>query len=71
MFKLTDILGMLPVVGPVISKLPEFKKVFDGIVSTFGEKDQSVLKAAYADLMAENDAGHQRLQDKLREAAKR
>lgn len=71
MFKLTDILEMLPVVGPVIAKLPVFKGVFDQIVSTFGEKDQAVLKDAYADLMAENDAGHARLQAKLREAARR
>lgn len=71
MFKITDILGMLPVVGPAIAKLPEFKAVFDQIVSTFGESDQAVLKDAYADLMAENDAGHDRLQAKLAAAARR
>lgn len=71
MFKLTDVLGMLPVVGPIVAKLPEFKKVYDQIVGTFGEKDQQVLKNAYADLMADNDAGHKRLQDKLAAAAKK
>jgi len=70
-FKITDILGMLPVVGPAIAKLPEFKKVFDQIVSTFGEKDQEVLKNAYSALMEENDTGHDRLQAKLAAAAKR
>jgi hypothetical protein len=70
MFKLADILSMLPVVGPAISKLPEFKNVFDQIVSTFGEKDQDVLKEAYEDLMKENDDGHARLQAKLAAAAR-
>lgn len=71
MFNLTSILKLLPVVGPVIGALPEFKEVFDQIVSTFSEKDQDTLKAAYADLMAENDEGHKRLQEKLAAASKR
>mgnify|MGYP003443231010 CR=1 FL=1 len=71
MFKLTDILGMLPVIGPAVAKLPEFKAVFDQIVDTFGEQDQDVLKGAYADLIDENDAGHARLQEKLAAAAQR
>jgi hypothetical protein len=65
MFKLPDILALLPVVGPLIGKLPEFVAVFDQIVGTFNEDDQAILKDAYEDLMAENDAGHARLQAKL------
>src|SRR6478735_5821021 len=46
MFDLKSILGLLPVVGPAVAALPEFKKVYDQIVDTFHEKDQAVLKAA-------------------------
>lgn len=69
MFELTSILKLLPVVGPAVAALPAFRAVYDQIVATFGEKDQATLKAALADLMADNDAGHERLQAKLREAA--
>lgn len=71
MFDLKSILGLLPAVGPVVAALPEFKKVYDQIVGTFKEDDQEVLKSAYADIMADNDEGHARLQAKLAEAAKR
>ena len=71
MFDLTSILKLLPAVGPAVAALPEFKKVFDQIVGTFKERDQTVLKAAYEDIMADNDAGHARLQSKLAEAEKR
>ena len=71
MFNLTSILKLLPVVGPVVAALPEFKSVFDQIVGTFGEHDQATLKAAYADIMADNDEGHRRLQDKLLAASRR
>jgi hypothetical protein len=70
-FNLTDILKLLPAVGPVVAALPEFKKIYDDIVGTFKEQDQEVLREAYADLMAENDEGHARLQAKLAEAANR
>lgn len=71
MFNLSSILKLLPVVGPVVAALPEFKAVYDQIVSTFSTKDQAVLKDAYEDLMADNDEGHARLQAKLAEAANR
>lgn len=71
MFNLQSILGLLPAVGPVVAALPEFKKVYDQIVSTFKEDDQAVLKEAYADIMADNDEGYARLDAKLAEASKR
>jgi hypothetical protein len=61
----------LRVVGPVAAAMPEFKALYDQIVATFHERDQATLKEAYADLVADNDAGHARLQDKLAAAAKR
>jgi hypothetical protein len=69
MFDLTSILKLLPVVGPVAAALPEFKAVYDKIVATFHERDQGVLREAYADLVADNDAGHARLQAKLAAAS--
>lgn len=62
---LASILQLLPAVGPVVAALPEFKAVFDQIVSTFQSKDQITLKLAYTELMKENDEGHRRLQEKL------
>lgn len=69
MFDLVSVLKLLPTVGPVIAALPEFKKVYDQIAASFAEKDQQTLQEAYRDLMAENDEGHARLQEKLMVAA--
>lgn len=71
MFSLSSILSLLPAVGPVVAALPQFKEVYDQIVATFDTDDQAVLRDAYEDIMADNDEGHARLQDKLAEAAKR
>jgi hypothetical protein len=70
-FDLASILKLLPAVGPVVATLPEFRKVYNQIVATFNEKDQSVLIEAYGDLIEDNDAGHARLQAKLADAANR
>lgn len=71
MFDLSSILKLLLAVGPVVAALPEFKAVYDQIVGTFGDKDEAALKEAYADLIADNDEGHARLQAKLAKAATR
>ncbi len=71
MFDISSILKLLPVVGPVVAAAPEFKKIYDQIVATFDDDaDQDQLKEAYKDIIADNDAGHKRLQDKLAAAAK-
>ena len=70
-FDLSTMLGLLPAIGPVVAAIPQFKAIFDQIVDTFDEDDQVVLKDAYADLMADNDEGHARLQAKLAAAVKR
>lgn len=69
MFDLLSVLKLLPTVGPVVAALPEFITIFEKIVSTFKEKDQVTLRAAYVALMKENDDGHKRLQEMLRIAA--
>lgn len=66
-----SVLKLLPAIGAVKAALPEFQAVFEQIVGMFGERDQAVLRAAYLDLMADNDTGHARLQAKLADAAKR
>ncbi len=71
MFDLSKLLSLLPVVGPVIAAAPEFKSIWDTAVSMLHPADQATAKAAYHDLMADNDEGHARLQAKLAEAAKR
>lgn len=71
MFNLESVLKLLPAVGPVVAALPEFKRIFDDVVATFGTNDQATLKGAYADLIADNDEGHARLQEKLAAAARR
>lgn len=71
MFSLDAILKLLQAVGPIAAALPDFKKVYDQIVGTFATNDQATLKEAYADLIADNDEGHARLQAKLADAAKR
>jgi len=65
MFDLSKLLNLLPVVGPVIAAAPEFKEIWDQAVSTLHPKDQATAKEALADLIADNDAGHLRLQQKL------
>lgn len=70
-FDLSTVLGLLPAIGPVVAAIPQFKAVFGQIVDTFDEDDQATLKEAYADLIADNDEGHARLQAKLSAAAKR
>ena len=42
MFDVTSILKLLPVVGPVVAAAPEFKKIYDQMVGTFGQHDQRV-----------------------------
>lgn len=70
MFDLSTFLRALPVIGPVISAAPEVKALFDGVVTMLHPKDQATAKAALADIMADNDEGHARLQAKLAAAAK-
>lgn len=68
-FDLSTVLSFLPAIGPVVAAIPQVKALFDQIVDTFDEDDQTVLKDAYADLIADNDEGHARLQAKLAAAS--
>ena len=60
---LASALSFLPVVGPVVAALPEFKKLWDEIVSTFDGSDQQTLQQAYDLAISEAADAHQDLQD--------
>lgn len=68
---LTTLLGVLPVVGPVIAKAPEFIALYHEAMAALHPADQQTAKDALADIQADNDAGHARLQEKLAAAASR
>lgn len=68
---LTTILAALQAVGPIAAQLPQFVELYKEVVALLDEDDQVVAKAALADIQADNDEGHARLQGKLMMAAQR
>lgn len=62
---LKSILELLPVVGPVVARLPQFVALVEQISSTLNENDQAELKAALAKAQEASDAAHEELQDRL------
>lgn len=70
-FSMTDILKLLPLVGPAVAATHEFVERFELLMRSKSAEDQAVLREALADLRADNDEGHRRLQDKLARAAER
>lgn len=71
MIPLAMILGALRHIPAVIAAVPQVKEFFDQAIGTLREPDQKIAREAYADLMADNDAGFARLDAKLAEAEKR
>ena len=68
---LSTYLGTLLRIGKAgIAAYPEVQSLMKAAVSLLHEKDQASAKEAYNDLIADNDAGHARLQAKLAEASK-
>lgn len=68
---LLNLLKLLPVVGPAVARGSEFIGWFHEVTDALHPTDQATAKAALADIQAENDEGHARLQAKLAAAAKR
>lgn len=68
---LTVLLGALPHLIPLIRGVPEVAKLVKETVNGLPSRDQSIANEAIEDLMAENDEGHRRYQEKLAEAARR
>lgn len=68
---LSKLLKVLEIVGPAIAKAPEFIALYNEAMAALNPADQAMAKQALADIQADNDAGHARLQAKLAEAALR
>lgn len=70
-FNLSTLKALLSKVPAVVAALPEFKEVFDTVITTFNSKDQAALQQTYDKLIAENDEGFRELDAKAAEAEKR
>lgn len=65
-FNLASLLEFIPVVGPVVARLPAFIEVIETISDTFDdETDQKTLKDALAEVQQRSDEAHRDLQDRL------
>lgn len=63
-FNLGTLLGVLPVVGPVIAAAPEFKKLYDTFVDALdGGEDQATAKEAYDLAISEAREDRKRMQE--------
>lgn len=71
MFALATILGFLKYIPAATAAIPQVKEFIDTAIGTLKGEDQAVAKAAYADLMQDNDEGYKRLDEKLAAAEQR
>lgn len=63
---LTTILAALPHLTPLLGAVPAVKSLVEGAIDLLDDKrDQTAAREVLASLIAENDAGHARLQGKL------
>lgn len=68
---LLKLLEILATARPVIAAAPEFVALFEAARELLDPEDQETAKEALADIQADNDEGHARLQAKLAAAAQR
>lgn len=69
---LATILDAIQKLGPALAAASSVKSVIEQAIGLLDDDgDQATAKAKLAELIAENDAGHARLQDKLSDAAQR
>lgn len=66
MITLRTVLEAIPAIGAATISNPAVRTFVDAAVATLGATDQETAKRALAAIMADNDAGHARLQEKLR-----
>ena len=59
---LADLLALLPKVGAVVARLPEFASLVDTVLKTLPSDSQDDLKAAYALAIEGSDEAHAELQ---------
>ena len=67
---ITTALNLLPIVGSIVARAPEFIALYEAAIATLNANDQAVAKDALGDIQADNDEGHARLQAKLAAAAR-
>lgn len=69
---LSTVLGAIKAIGGITLAVSPVKAVIEQAIALLADADdQETAKASLAQEMADNDAGHDRLQDKLADAAKR
>lgn len=68
---ITTALNLLQIIGPIVARAPEFIAMYEAAIAVLNADDQAVAKEALADIQADNDEGHVRLQAKLAAAADR
>ncbi|WP_375194630.1 hypothetical protein [Sphingobium sp.] len=61
----TTALNLLQIIGPIVARAPEFIALYEAAIAMLNADDQAVAKEALADIQADNDEGHARLQAKL------
>lgn len=60
------ILNALPAIGPLLSAVPAMKAAVEQAIALLDDDDdQATARRELEQIMAENDAGHARLQGKL------
>lgn len=71
MFDLATFLRAAQTIGPILAQVPAVARLLEQGKQALAPDDQATAQEALADLIADNDEGHARLQAKLAEAAKR
>lgn len=71
MFDLATFLRAAEAIGPILAQVPAVGRLLEQGKAALAPADQAMAQEALADLIADNDDGHRRLQEKLAAAAKR
>lgn len=71
MIDLATFIRAAQTLGPVLVKVPAVTALLEQARRALAPGDQEEAKEVLADIIADNDEGHRRLQDKLAAAAKR
>lgn len=69
MLELVTYLTGLKAIGPIVQAVPEVAEIVSSAINLIHTKDQDTAKEALTDLIAENDEGYKRLDEKLRIAS--
>lgn len=70
MFDLATFIRAAQAIGPILATAPAVAQVLEQARQALAPADQETAKEALADLIADNDDGHARLQEKLARAAR-